>query len=98
MNIAIQFVLALASGAMALVTWHESMPKVITLRGRWNGFCEWVLGLALALLSPALLDNAMRGVEAGWHFIGADIAIVAYAFCRFRWLRSQSSGSWKCSA
>ncbi|MGV1682892.1 hypothetical protein [Sphingopyxis sp. NJF-3] len=98
MNASIQFILALASGAMAVVTWHSNMPKVIAMRGRWHGFCEWILGMALALLSPALLANALKDVEAGWHFLAADAAIIAYAVCRSRWLSSQSSGSWKCSA
>ena len=98
MNTLIQFVLAMASGAMAILTWHSNMPKVIAMRGRWHGGCEWCLGLAMALLSPALLSTSLSETVIPWHFLAADAAIVAYSVCRFRWLRSQCSGSWKCSA
>jgi hypothetical protein len=98
MNATIHFILAAATGAMALLTWHRSMPRVITLRGRWHGWCEWLLGLGLALLSPALLAQAINDTPISWQFALADTAFVTYAFCRFRWLKSQSSGSWRCSA
>lgn len=98
MNSTIYFLLSIATGSMALLTWHKSMPRVITLRGRFHGWCEWLLGAGLALLSPALLARSFAGSPVNWQFVLADTAFVAYAFCRFRWLKTQSSGSWKCSA
>src|SRR3546814_21131837 len=95
MNSLIQFVLAAASGAMALLTWHSNMPKIIVMRGRWHAACKWLLGIGLALLSPALLANALNDVPVGWHFILADAALITYAFCRFRWLGSRGPGSGK---
>src|SRR3546814_11200141 len=76
MNSLIQFVLAAASGAMALLTWHSNMPKIIVMRGRWHAACEWLLGIGLALLSPALLANALTDVPVGGHFISADEAFI----------------------
>lgn len=98
MNTLFYFILAAASGIMAILTWHSNMPKIIVMRGRWHAACEWLLGLGLALLSPALLADGLADHPVNWQFMLADTAIITYAFCRYRWLRSQCSGTWRCSA
>ena len=87
--------LSVASGIMAMLTWHSNLPKVIIMRGRLHGSCELLLGFALAFLSPALLADALANKDVPWQFLAADAAMIAYSVCRFRWLRSQCSGSWK---
>src|SRR3546814_11850374 len=87
MNSLIQFVLAAASWAMASLTWHSNMPKIIVMRGPSHAPCEWLPGIGLELLSPSLLTTAPNYVPVGWPFIVHSSAFLTYDSSPFRWQR-----------
>jgi hypothetical protein len=81
----VDYMLAFAQGALALLLWHQAEPRMRQARGRGSAACILALGFVLAWSFPLAFSRPLSEVDPlHWQRTVRDLCLVFYAACLYR--------------